>query len=95
MPYTCKILAPFENCLNAQMYPSGVQSCVPKDWEGVPTEEECTREFACCWDPQAPIQCYKPGSSNIQFKKPFCDSFQNIENFKGIWGIVLYKRVPQ
>ena len=42
------------------MYPSGVQSCVPSDWEGVPTEEECTREFACCWDPQAPIQCYKP-----------------------------------
>ena len=42
------------------MYPSGVQSCIPSSWDGAITEEECTRELACCWDPKSPINCYKP-----------------------------------
>ena len=56
LPYTCKLLAPFENCLNAQAYPSGVQSCIPSSWDGSISEEECTKELACCWDPTSPIR---------------------------------------
>ena len=60
-PYACKVVAPFENCLNAQAYPSGVQSCVGGDaYSGIITEEECMREIGCCWDPQSAIKCYKP-----------------------------------